>query len=192
MSSVPRSASTNLRAPPAMEGPKESAVSRLLITPLTFISFLLSLAFIDSRNHSIRTHSHPRAQPSTILGHIKAFLHSCVYECTDSSPYAYISETSTSTTGMKKPAGRKEDEKWYWHTKQRKMMKAEFSDAFRMRRSVLVVSLASVVVISMGLVYGVKEAVGWVNRVSTNKHNGGQAGHVLQGEQLVVDQKNDL
>lgn len=31
------------------------------------------------------------------------------------------------------------EETWYWHTKQRKMMRAEVSDAFRLRKSVLIV-----------------------------------------------------
>ena len=41
-------------------------------------------------------------------------------------------------------------------------MKAEFSDAYRMRNSVLVMLLAGVVVIGMGFVLAVKEFAGWV------------------------------
>jgi hypothetical protein len=34
---------------------------------------------------------------------------------------------------------RKDGEPWHWHTTQRKMMKAEMDDAFRLRKSVIVI-----------------------------------------------------
>ena len=47
-------------------------------------------------------------------------------------------------------------------------MKAEFSDAYRMRNSVLVVIVATSVLAVGGMIYGVVELVGWAKYVWTN------------------------
>lgn len=122
--------------------------SQLLIAPLTFVSFLISLSLIDTRNTSLRHHQHvPPRQPTTALGRAGASLHNLVYKPVPAgSPYAYISSpdvkgsgssaaaTATATTAKGKD---QEDEPWHWRTKQRQQMKAEISDAFAVRVWVL-------------------------------------------------------
>ncbi|PMD19629.1 hypothetical protein NA56DRAFT_646954 [Hyaloscypha hepaticicola] len=169
MTSPARPASSGFRSPLPPEAPQESALSRLLIAPLTFISFLLSLALIDSRNHSLRTHSHSpsRPPPSSYLGHIKSFLHSLIYKPAASSPYAYIKSPNKEKDGKGnggKVGKGKEEEPWHWHTKQRHMMKAEMEDAFRLRKWVVLVLLAAGVVAVFGLVAVVR----WVQYVWRN------------------------
>lgn len=51
----------------------------------------------------------------------------------EESPYAYVKSPDA-----KEDAEKKEGEPWHWHTKQRKMMKAEMDDAFKLRKSVMV------------------------------------------------------
>jgi hypothetical protein len=51
----------------------------------------------------------------------------------EQSPYAYVKSPDAKEDGE-----RKDGEPWHWHTKQRKMMKAEMDDAFRLRKSVMV------------------------------------------------------
>lgn len=180
MASPARPPSSGFRSPLPPEAPQESALSRvrfpelypkivyltveqLLIAPLTFISFLLSLALIDSRNHSLRTHSHSpsRPQPSSFLGHLKSFLHSLIYKPAASSPYAYIKSPNKEKDGKGNGGkGEKgtEEEPWHWHTKQRHMMKAEMEDAFKLRKWVVLVLLAAGVVAVFGLVAVVRWA----------------------------------
>jgi hypothetical protein len=79
------------------------------------------------------------------------------------------------------------------------MMKAEFSDAYRIRNSVLVVMLAGVFVLGMGVAYGVVGAVSWVRFVwghwegvgmaSLPMYRGGQGGQVVYGEELASRQR---
>jgi hypothetical protein len=152
---------------------------KLFITPLTFLSFLLSLALIDSRNHTARTHQHSPPSPSSRL---PSFLQSLFYHKTQipaSSPYAYISSPDLKGEGTKRVNGERKDgreqEPWHWHTKQRQQMKAEFSDAFRIRKWVvwgLVLSGAvGVLAVGMGAVWvwrwvsagGVRSSWRWIS-----------------------------
>ncbi|KAE9381119.1 hypothetical protein N431DRAFT_476023 [Stipitochalara longipes BDJ] len=163
--------SPRFRSPLPPEAPKESAVSRLLIAPLTFVSFLLSLALIDSRNHSLRTHSHSpsRPAPTTLFGHVKAFIHSVIWKPAPGSPYSYIKSPNSKLTNGREKEGKggvkgKEDEPWHWHTKQRHMMKAEMDDAFRVRKWVVVFLLAAGVMAFFGALGFVR----WVKYVWKN------------------------
>ncbi|TVY85693.1 hypothetical protein LAWI1_G008567, partial [Lachnellula willkommii] len=154
MSSRPQSPSNGIRAPPSAEAPKESAISRLLIAPLTFVSFLLTLALIDSRNHALRTHTHnPLSAP---FARIKALLHSLIFKrVPEPSPYSYV-RSPDAKSGVGHVEGK--EEPWHWHTKQRKMMKAEMDDAFRMRGSVMVV----LVLVGVGIAVAVGVVGRWV------------------------------
>ncbi|KAH9221693.1 hypothetical protein DL95DRAFT_421582 [Leptodontidium sp. 2 PMI_412] len=165
MASPSRSLVPQIRSPPSPTAPKESAVSRLLITPITFLSFLLSLALIDSHNHRLRTkthsHSPSRSQPTTLLGRIRNFLHRLVWKEVDAGPYAYVrslnltvaadgQERSASSSPSRR--GGEKDEPWHWHTKQRKMMRAEVEDAFKVRKWV-VIFLVLMAVSGIGLLF---------------------------------------
>ncbi|KAF7894622.1 uncharacterized protein EAF01_010072 [Botrytis porri] len=124
-----------LHSPILLEAPKESAVVRFIIAPITFISFLISLLIIDSRNSYLRIHQHSetRKYSNTFIGRIQEFLHRLIYK---PQPYAYIKSPSQGQNagGIK----RKEEEPWHWNTKQKKMIKMEVSDAFKLRQWVLV------------------------------------------------------
>jgi len=71
-------------------------------------------------------------------------------------------------------------------------MKAEFSDAYRMRNSVLVAMVSLGVFSAAGIVYGVVGFAGWVKYVWTNwhaigtmtkpTHIGGQESAVMYGK----------
>ncbi|KAL2072616.1 hypothetical protein VTL71DRAFT_11959 [Oculimacula yallundae] len=162
MASPALSPAPQIRTPPSPEAPKESAVSRLFITPITFLSFLLSLALVDTHNHHLRTrthfHSPSRSQPTTFFGRLHTFLHGLVYKEVDAGPYAYVRspnldvkegengrERSRSGSGNLElspnasPRRRSGeiDEPWHWHTKQKKMMRAELEDAFKLRKWVV-------------------------------------------------------
>jgi hypothetical protein len=110
---------------------------QLLIAPLTFVSFLVSLALIDTRNTSLRGNHPKRPEPTSLLGPVGASLHHLVYKpVPDPSPYAYISSPDAKSGGRAATKGQVE-EPWHWHTKQRQQMKAEIADAFRVRQWVL-------------------------------------------------------
>ncbi|PBP19570.1 hypothetical protein BUE80_DR009589 [Diplocarpon rosae] len=160
------------------EAPKESVISRLVITPVAFLSFLLSLALIDSHNHNLRhSHSLSRAQPTTLLGQVRQLLHSLVFtEVGEKGPYAYVKSPGSREMEPEKDANsspdRAKEEPWHWHTKQRKMMRAEMEDAFKLRKWVviaLIIGIVSAAVVVWMLGRWVISAFGGMGMVADGK-----------------------
>ena len=106
---------------------------QLIIAPMIFLSFLLSLALVDAHDSALRSHLQPsRSTPTTIYGRMKELFHGLFYE---PAPRAYVQNVGKDASG---------DEKvWYWRTKkQRQLIKAEFADAFLLRKKVLLLMVA--------------------------------------------------
>lgn len=97
------------------------------MTPIIFVSFLFSLAWVDFRYSIMRSHSHSE-EPSQL----PRWLHRITYR---EAPYKYVKVDATHT---KERAGSNEGSRWYYHSKQRKLMKMEADDAFQIRGTVLV------------------------------------------------------
>lgn len=98
------------------------------MTPVIFVSFLASLAWVDFRYSLMRSHNH-----SDIPSRMPRWLHQLLYR---EAPYQYVRVNSS---GPATPTTGKEGTKWYYHSKQRKLMKMEVDDAFQIRGSVLTV-----------------------------------------------------
>ena len=93
------------------------------MTPLIFVSFLVSLAWVDFRNTLRRSHFHserPRRMPG--------WLYHVVYR---------QQKTPVRVDGIRSPDD--DDGERYYHSKQRKLMKMEVTDAFEVRSTVLIV-----------------------------------------------------
>lgn len=105
-----------------------TTVYNLVMTPVIFVSFLTSLAWVEFCYSLRRAHSHSE-EPSAM----PRWLHRIVYRET---PYKYVKVDSTKARA---PVGSDEGTRWYYHSKQRKLMKMEVDDAFQIRKTVLVV-----------------------------------------------------
>lgn len=105
-----------------------TTIYNLVMTPVIFVSFLTSLAWVEFCYSLRRAHSHSE-EPSAM----PRWLHRIVYRET---PYKYVKVDSTKA---KAPVGSDEGTRWYYHSKQRKLMKMEVDDAFQIRKTVLVV-----------------------------------------------------
>jgi hypothetical protein len=141
--------------------PRSSPPTKLVVTPLVLISFLVSLALVDLRHSARRGQYH--AEPDVDAGNqqhggglpLPRWLHRVVYRY---RPYRYdkvggagpspaVSPGSLGGPGTPGSSGigggEAED---YYHSKQRKLMKMEAAEAFEIRGTVLVVlSLMSLV-----------------------------------------------
>jgi hypothetical protein len=115
------------------------------MTPITFVSFLISLALVDFHYTAMRTHSH-----AEVPSHMPAWLHQILYRPV---PYQYVKvEREVKHKPAEAGSGSSTDQ-WYYHSKQKKLIKMEVADAFEIRAIVLVV---------LGLVAAVLTWVVWI------------------------------
>ncbi|KAL2269935.1 hypothetical protein VTJ83DRAFT_2119 [Remersonia thermophila] len=142
----------------ARRPPAQSAVHKLIMTPVIFVTFLVSLALVDLRYSVLRAHYHPDDQPH---GRMPAWLHRIIYRY---RPYRYQNVNDKGRPVGKTPAspssppwsGRQGED--YYHSKQRKLMKMEAEEAFEMRGTVVVV----LGVVSLTVAWAAWKMVAWV------------------------------
>ena len=104
------------------------------MTPLVFVSFLVSLALVDFRYSVRRSHYHAEGQ-----GRLPRWLHRLLFRY---QRYQYVAVDEGGRPRGETPG--------YYHSKQRKLVKMEAADAFELRSTVL----AIMGVLSLGLVWG--------------------------------------
>lgn len=83
--------------------------------------------------------------------------------------------------GEKAEVAKKTGEHWYWHTHQRKLMRMEVDDAFRIRRWVLVVMCVTAFVFGAVALWAGMKVVGRVFEVMGKS---GAAGVAAYGNQM--------
>lgn len=109
--------------------PKEpSALYSFIMTPINLTVFLVSLLIVDMRytKNRVQTYGYthldlPWWYPRWVAQYIWP------------QPYQHIGRTDK---------GKKTNERWHYHTKQKKLMKMEADEAFEMRSTILVILFA--------------------------------------------------
>ncbi|KAK1687815.1 hypothetical protein BDP55DRAFT_548959 [Colletotrichum godetiae] len=128
---------------------QQPTIYKVIMTPIILVSFLLSLAWVDLTYTIRRSRNHGRQ------GWMPSWLHSILYR---KSQYRYAeakdSKTSTPTTT---PSPKDEREDFYYHSKQKKLLRMEMDDAFQLRGHVLVVMALALLTMSLALAWG-----GWI------------------------------
>lgn len=112
--------------------------TQAILTPINFITFLLSLYLVDCRYEDERARRHAAGRSARGPGEmlLPTWLHRVLFS---PQPYEWVDQRRTTTTptpGPPNPPNRN-DERYYYHTKQRKLMKMEAADAFGLRTPVL-------------------------------------------------------
>jgi hypothetical protein len=95
-------------------------LSQMVMTPVHFTTFVVSLIIIDWWYTLLRSYTHSQ---SPMARRLPAWLHGLIYQ---EQPYAYGRD------------GRDGDRAWYYHSKQKSLMRMEAEEAFRFRKTVLV------------------------------------------------------
>ncbi len=136
------------------------------MTPAIFVSFLFSLAWVELRYSMLRSHAHDTKKGHGRAGtahagaashsgnasgcdhRVPGWLHHVVYR---RQPYHYVL-----VSGSAKDSGH--DDGTYYHSMQRKLLKMESDEAFRIRTTVLWVMGAA----AAGTVWAMGLAARWV------------------------------
>ena len=88
------------------------------MTPVNFVAFLFSLLIVDVRYNITRAYGHPDT-----TSRLPPWLHQLVYR---RIPYQQRNAVNHDQPG-----------RWYYHSKQKKLMRMEASEAFEMHTSML-------------------------------------------------------
>jgi hypothetical protein len=91
------------------------------MTPIVFITFLISLSLVDYRYSVMRSHYHADG-----ASRFPAWLHRIIYRY---QPYQYVEADKN---------GKRREVRFY-HSKQTKLLRMEAAEAFQMRGTVLLV-----------------------------------------------------
>ncbi|KAK0666254.1 hypothetical protein QBC41DRAFT_154991 [Cercophora samala] len=126
----------------------QSSIYKVIMTPIIFTSFLISLFLVDTRNSALRRHYHASDSESRM----PEWLHRILYRY---KRYEYVAvdengkpfPISNPQTPAVSPGQEKED---YYHSKQKKLMKMEVAEAFEIRSSVVILLVALGVVFLWG------------------------------------------
>ncbi|KAK0618297.1 hypothetical protein B0T17DRAFT_509842 [Bombardia bombarda] len=103
----------------------QATLYKIIMTPVIFISFLISLAIVDLKYSVRRSHFHAQERP----GRMPTWLHRLIYRYRryDYVPLDQHGQPFDSTSNP--PS----DSHWFYHSKQRKLVKMEAADAFEIR-----------------------------------------------------------
>ncbi|KAK6206008.1 hypothetical protein LQW54_007947 [Pestalotiopsis sp. IQ-011] len=133
---------TTTAAHPETKEDEHSAFYHRIMTPINFITFIVSLYLVDYHYNSKREHTHS----GNSEGRLPGWLHRLIFR---PQPYAWVG-------GGDGPAPPNQDDRnWYYHTKQKKLMKMEAAAAFEVRSSVLV----ALVVVAAGAAWGLSRVL---------------------------------
>ncbi|KAJ6786873.1 hypothetical protein PWT90_00014 [Aphanocladium album] len=115
----------------------------IIMTPINFVSFLVSLVLVDIHYTRLRMHTHAESR-----SRLPNWLHDILYR---RHPYEDLHQ---------RPGGIQEP--WYYHSKQKKLMKMEAEDAFRLRGTVLVGLAVAAATGTTAALYSLKVLVSWL------------------------------
>ncbi|ATY63220.1 hypothetical protein CCM_06677 [Cordyceps militaris CM01] len=116
---------------------------RIVMTPINFVSFLVSLVLVDIHYTRRRLHTHAES-PSRL----PSWLHDLLYR---RHPYEDLRGQSSEI-----------HEPWYYHSKQKKLMRMEAEDAFRLRGTVLVGLAVALAAGTAAALYSLKILLSWL------------------------------
>lgn len=131
------------------------------MTPINFVSFLLSLYLVDCHYHDKRIQQHSeRYSRLPSWPPLPAWLQRMLFSSRATyNPYDWVGGSGSGSGGRKNEVvnnrgsnrGTNPD-RWYYHTQQGKLMRMEAADAFELRRAVLVgLSAVLAVLCAVGL-----------------------------------------
>ncbi|EMD62061.1 hypothetical protein COCSADRAFT_227627 [Bipolaris sorokiniana ND90Pr] len=165
-------ATTPIPSPPsspagALHDSNEPLLARIILTPVFFTSFLLSLFLVNYRNRARRTHAH--ASTSSLLAYLvpSRWLDPEPYQDPDDStwgrrdtaphvePHNAISPKPDAQSRFVRPGGKKK-KSWHLNKKIRKVAKLEIGDALEMRGRMIAAMAAFVVLAGVACWMGLR------------------------------------
>ncbi|KAI1498265.1 hypothetical protein F5X99DRAFT_336409 [Biscogniauxia marginata] len=131
-------------------------IYQAIMTPINFITFIISLYLVDNRYQAQRARGHHHHQHH-ISRALPTWLHRLLFRPQPQlQPYGWVNNNNNSSSdngskdnndsndhkrpipsanGMRRSS--RGEERWYYHTQQKKLLRMEAADAFELRNTVL-------------------------------------------------------
>lgn len=129
--------------------------TQLLLTPLTMISFLISLSLVDRQQRQWRLSQHSSAESASPWFH---FTSPEPYQHSNDGTWKHSSNVPSQNVEANTFRG------WYRQKKHRAMAKMEINDALEMRRRVLFAFVAWALLGLFALTYATRRMYGWISQ----------------------------
>lgn len=110
-------------------------MQQVIMTPINFVSFIVSLALVDIHYTQLRMQTQSRSRLSN-------WSYNSLFR---GQPYEDVRRRPSSA-----------HEPWYYHSKQKKLMRMEAEEAFRLRRIVVIGLAVTTAAVTTGVLYSVK------------------------------------
>lgn len=107
------------------------------MTPINFVSFLVSLVLVDIHYTRLRMHTHAESR-----SRLPIWLHDLLYH---RHPYEDVHRNHAAVR-----------EPWYYHSNQKKLMRMEAEDAFKLRSTVVVGLAVAAAAATTAVLYSLK------------------------------------
>ncbi|KAE9984623.1 hypothetical protein EG328_008457 [Venturia inaequalis] len=144
---------SNLQEMGTAKGQDESTLTKIIMTPLVFTSFIFSLLLVNHRYRAWRLSEHPPTN-STFWSRI------ALRSWLDPEPYQSPSDTTWQhSTDNKGHVPHPQRERWFTHKKHRKVARMEISDAFDMSGRVMVLVGSVLIVGVLGVGWAANQAL---------------------------------
>ncbi|KAH6258765.1 hypothetical protein HBI40_062480 [Parastagonospora nodorum] len=129
---------------PVADDEEDSSLRKIILTPFLFISFILSLSFVNLRDRAHRTYAHSNTSLLTYL-YPSSWWDAEPYQDPDDSRWGMRGTAShvgpddaiSPSQGGQSEGGKKKKKTWHLNKKIRKVVKLEVSDAFEMSGKVM-------------------------------------------------------
>jgi len=136
----------------AGEDQNESLLARIILTPVIFTSFLLSLLVVNRRYRAWRVSEHPPASTSF-------WSRISLRNWLDPEPYQSPADSTwRRAQDSNEHVSQSQREKWFTQKKHRKIARLEIGDAFDLSKKVMVFVGSIFVVGALGVAWAAKEA----------------------------------
>src|SRR5262249_10825552 len=137
----------------------DSTYTKLISAPLFFLSFLLSLAFVDRQNRFYRVSQHPPQQPRSFWARFAAPLSNWwdpePYQDPDKGTWRHRERPSSGEGSGASPEVRRK-ERWYAMKRHRELASMEVAEAFEIAGRMKAVVAGVFVAGTLGVGWGVK------------------------------------
>ncbi|KAI0482974.1 hypothetical protein GGR56DRAFT_622437 [Xylariaceae sp. FL0804] len=112
-----------------------SRIYQAIMTPVNFVSFLVSLYLID--NYYLDQRAGGQKQQQQQLQQPRSWSHWLLFRPQRPQPYSWVQRPAGARSDEKGGGGGDAEGDWHYHSKKRKLLRAEAADAFELRPAVL-------------------------------------------------------